>query len=94
MGQADWAFILDLRQRPECFNGRTSSLGLGSGYIYIYSSVRVLNEGNVIRDTLRFEHAHNKTQVVTLSVGVVNSSVVMAGKKWVFLTSSLDIYSL
>ena len=26
----DWAFILGWRQRPECFNGRTSSLGLTS----------------------------------------------------------------
>ena len=31
LGRAGWAFILGWRQRPECFNGRTSSLGLASG---------------------------------------------------------------
>ena len=31
LGLADWAFILDWRQRPGCFNGRASSLGLASG---------------------------------------------------------------
>ena len=31
LGRADWAFILGWRQRPECFNGRASSLGLASG---------------------------------------------------------------
>ena len=31
LGRADWAFILDWHQRPECFNGRASSLGLASG---------------------------------------------------------------
>ena len=31
LGRADWAFILDWRQRPGCFDGRTSSLGLASG---------------------------------------------------------------
>ena len=30
LGRADWAFILGWRQRPECFNGRASSLGLAS----------------------------------------------------------------
>ena len=30
LGRADWAFILGWRQRPECFNGRVSSLGLAS----------------------------------------------------------------
>ena len=30
LGRADWAFILGWRQRPECFNGCTSSLGLAS----------------------------------------------------------------
>ena len=31
LGQADWAFILGWRQRPECFNGCAFSLGLVSG---------------------------------------------------------------
>ena len=31
LGRADWAFILGWRQRSECFNGRTFSLGLVSG---------------------------------------------------------------
>ena len=31
LGRADWAFILGWRQRPECFNGCASSLGLTSG---------------------------------------------------------------
>ena len=31
LGRADWAFILGRRQKPECFNGRASSLGLASG---------------------------------------------------------------
>ena len=31
LGLADWAFILGWRQRPDCFNGRASSLGLASG---------------------------------------------------------------
>ena len=31
LGRADWALILGWRQRPECFNGRASSLGLVSG---------------------------------------------------------------
>ena len=31
LGRADWAFISGWRQRPECFNGRASSLGLASG---------------------------------------------------------------
>ena len=31
LGRADWAFILGWRQRPECFNGCTSSLGLACG---------------------------------------------------------------
>ena len=31
LGLADWAFILGWRQRPECFNGHASSLGLTSG---------------------------------------------------------------
>ena len=31
LGRADWAFILGWRQRPGCFDGRTSSLGLASG---------------------------------------------------------------
>ena len=31
LGRADWAFILGWRRRPECFNGRASSLGLASG---------------------------------------------------------------
>ena len=31
LGRADWAFILGWRQRPECFNGCASSLGLESG---------------------------------------------------------------
>ena len=30
-GRADWAFILGLCQRPECFNERVSCLGLTSG---------------------------------------------------------------
>ena len=31
LGHADWAFILGWCERPGCFNGRTSSLGLASG---------------------------------------------------------------
>ena len=31
LGRANWAFILGGRQRPECFNGCASSLGLVSG---------------------------------------------------------------
>ena len=31
LGRADRAFILGWRQRPECFNGHASSLGLVSG---------------------------------------------------------------
>ena len=31
LGRADWAFILGWRQRPECFSGCVSSLGLASG---------------------------------------------------------------
>ena len=31
LGRADWAFILGWHQRPECFNGSVSSLGLASG---------------------------------------------------------------
>ena len=30
LGRADWAFIPGWRQRPECFNGRASSLGLAN----------------------------------------------------------------
>ena len=55
LGRADWAFILSWRQRPECFNGHASSLGLASGpaspffkpyhiyiYIYIYETTSVV----------------------------------------------------
>ena len=31
LSRVDWAFILVWRQRPGCFNGRASSLGLASG---------------------------------------------------------------
>ena len=31
LGRADWAFILGWHQRPKCFNGHASSLGLASG---------------------------------------------------------------
>ena len=59
LGRADWAFILGWRQRPECFNGRASSLGLASGptspffkpyhiaFFSLYFRFYVLSMGNV-----------------------------------------------